>query len=128
MSIFLSVKQSFQWLKSFKLFKKKKNFFRNLKIFKFVLGLETVEMQRIFLQKKVMIYENPIIFKKLLRSDTLLEISTVISRNWSFIQLQFRKIKIEFQKIQLLFSKLKKQFFNFQLQSVEYSNTSIWKF
>ena len=39
------------------------------------------------------------------------------TRDWSFIQLQFRKIKLEFQKIQLLFSKFKKKFLNFQLQS-----------
>ena len=30
---------------------------------------------------------------------------------------------IEFPKIQLLFTKFKKQFLNFQLQSVEYSDT-----
>ena len=32
-------------------------------------------------------------------------------------------MKIEFQKIHLLFSKFKKQFFNFQLQTVEDSDT-----
>ena len=40
----------------------------------------------------------------------------------------FVKLKIESQKIQLLFSKFKKQFPNFQLQSIEYSDTCIWKF
>ena len=33
--------------------------------------------------------------------------------DWSFIQLQCRKINIEFQKIQLLFSKFKKEFLDF---------------
>ena len=48
---------------------------------------------------------------------TLLEISTVIyeTRYWSFIQLQFCKIKIEFQKFHLFFSKFEKQFRNFEL-------------
>ena len=49
-------------------------------------------------------------------------------RNWSFIQLQFCKIKMEFQKIQLLFNKFKKKFLNFQLQKVEYFDICIWKF
>ena len=43
------------------------------------------------------------------------------------MQLQFRKIKIEFPKIQLIFSKFKKKFLNFQLQSVQYSDTCILK-
>ena len=49
------------------------------------------------------------------------------TRDCSFIHLQFRQIEIEFQKIQLLSSKFKKQFLNLQLESVEYSDTCIWK-
>ena len=50
------------------------------------------------------------------------------TRDWSFIQSQFRKIKIEFQIIKLLFNKFKELFLNFQLQSIEDSNTCMWKF
>ena len=52
-------------------------------------------------------------------------IDTVIK---PFFQLEFCKIKTELQKIQLLFSKFEKQFLNFQLESVEYSDTCTWKF
>ena len=45
--------------------------------------------------------------------------------DWSFIQLEFHKIKMEFQKIQLLFSKFEKTFQNFQLKCIEYSDTCI---
>ena len=45
------------------------------------------------------------------------------TRDWSFVQLKFRKIRIEFQRIQLIFGKFKKQFLNFQLRSFEYSDT-----
>ena len=53
---------------------------------------------------------------------------TIISSQKLQLQLQFRKMKIEFQKIQLLFSKFEKNFLNSSLQSVEYSDTCIWKF